>query len=307
VFAFEHTDRRHRGIANGLEVRARGVAGWHPSNQQLGEAEDDRKFIPQLMIAHGEPPLFLGSRRPALQDQSPVPPQGEVWENGRQPQLGASPLMPHVVLADDHALVREGVRRILEANGIPVAGEVGDGLRVLEAVERLQPDVLLLDLGLPGLHGLDILREVTRRAPSTRVLVLSADGRDDFVVRALRNGAAGYLLKGCQAEELVRAVTEVAAGGYHLSSSLSASLARAVGEEGGGTAAPAYESLTPREREVFHLMAEGLANAAIAERLFISGRTVETHRANIMRKLGLRTQTDVVLLALRRGILTIEG
>lgn len=215
--------------------------------------------------------------------------------------------MPQVVLADDHALLREGVRRILEASGIPVAGEVGDGLRVLEAVERLKPDVLLLDLGLPGLHGLDILREVTRRAPSTRVLVLSADGRDDFVVQALRNGAAGYLLKGCRAEELLQAVTEVAAGGYHLSASLSASLARAVGEEGGGTGAPAYESLTPREREVFHLMAEGLANAAIAERLFISGRTVETHRANIMRKLGLRTQTDVVLLALRRGILTIEG
>ena len=214
--------------------------------------------------------------------------------------------MPQVVLADDHALVREGVRRILEASGIQVAGEVGDGLRVLEAVERLQPDVLLLDLGMPGLHGLDILREVTRRAPSTRVLVLSADGRDDFVVQALRNGAAGYLLKGCRAEELVQAVTEVAAGGYHLSSSLSASLARAVGEESRGTA-PAYESLTPREREVFHLMAEGLANAAIAERLFISGRTVETHRANILRKLGLRTQTDVVLLALRRGILTIEG
>jgi DNA-binding NarL/FixJ family response regulator len=215
--------------------------------------------------------------------------------------------MPQVVLADDHALLREGVRRILEASGIPVAGEVGDGLRVLEAVERLKPDVLLLDLGLPGLHGLDILREVTRRAPSTRVLVLSADGRDDFVVQALRNGAAGYLLKGCRAEELLQAVTEVAAGGYHLSASLSASLARAVGEEGGGTGAPAYESLTPREREVFHLMAEGLANGAIAERLFISGRTVETHRANIMRKLGLRTQTDVVLLALRRGILTIEG
>jgi DNA-binding NarL/FixJ family response regulator len=215
--------------------------------------------------------------------------------------------MPQVVLADDHALLREGVRRILEASGIPVTGEVGDGLRVLEAVERLKPDVLLLDLGLPGLHGLDILREVTRRAPSTRVLVLSADGRDDFVVQALRNGAAGYLLKGCRAEELLQAVTEVAAGGYHLSSSLSASLARAVGDEGGGTGAPAYESLTPREREVFHLMAEGLTNAAMAERLFISGRTVETHRANIMRKLGLRTQTDVVLLALRRGILTIEG
>jgi DNA-binding NarL/FixJ family response regulator len=215
--------------------------------------------------------------------------------------------MPQVVLADDHALLREGVRRILEASGIPVTGEVGDGLRVLEAVERLKPDVLLLDLGLPGLHGLDILREVTRRAPSTRVLVLSADGRDDIVVQALRNGAAGYLLKGCRAEELLQAVTEVAAGGYHLSSSLSASLARAVGDEGGGTGAPAYESLTPREREVFHLMAEGLTNAAMAERLFISGRTVETHRANIMRKLGLRTQTDVVLLALRRGILTIEG
>jgi len=214
--------------------------------------------------------------------------------------------MTQVVLADDHALVREGVRRILEANGITVVAEVGDGLRVADVVDRERPNVLVLDLGLPGLHGLDILREVTRRSPSTRVLVLSADGRDEFVVGALRHGAAGYLLKGCHTEELVRAVAEVAAGGYHISESVTASLVRAVGDEPGAGLRQPYEELTTREREVFHLMAEGLANAALAERLFISARTVETHRANIMRKLGLRTQTDVVLFALRQGILTID-
>ncbi len=101
--------------------------------------------------------------------------------------------MAQVVIADDHVLFRDGIRRVLESRGVAVIGEVGDGLQVLDLVERVKPDVLLLDLALPGLHGLDILREVSRRAPQTRVLVVSGDGRNEFVVEALRNGAAGYL------------------------------------------------------------------------------------------------------------------
>lgn len=214
--------------------------------------------------------------------------------------------MTRVVLADDHALVRDGVRRILEAGGVSVVGEVEDGLRVVSVVEETRPDVLVLDLGLPGLHGLDVLREVRRRVASTRVLVLSADGRDAFVVEALRHGAAGYLLKGCRASEFVAAVAEVARGGFHVSASLSGSVVRGLEADPRVAAEDPYERLTPREREVFHLMAEGQSNGTIAERLFISARTVESHRANIMRKLDLRTQTDIVLCALRRGILTLE-
>jgi len=214
--------------------------------------------------------------------------------------------MASLVLADDHALVRMGLRRILEAQGHVVLDEVGDGLRVVQAVEANHPDVLLLDLGLPGLHGLDVLRAVKRRAPGTKVLVVSAYSRDEFVVTALRHGAAGYVLKGSHAEELLTGVEEVAAGGYFVSPQLAGSLAksRAMGAE---DAKPdEFESLTPRELQVFHLMAEGLTNWEIGPRLAVGDRTVETHRQHIMRKLALKTQTDVVLYALRRGILALD-
>lgn len=213
--------------------------------------------------------------------------------------------MATVVLADDHALVRVGLRRILEARNHVVLAEVGDGLQVVPVVEQTRPDVLLLDLGLPGLHGLDVLREVTRRVPVTKVLVVSAYNRDEFVVSALRQGAAGYVLKGAQAEDLLAAVDEVARGGYFVSAQLEGSLERSGAMPGGASPDP-YELLTPRERQVFHLMAEGLLNHQVAIHLYISTRTAEVHRYSIMRKLGLKTQTDVVLYALRRGILSLD-
>jgi two-component system, NarL family, response regulator NreC len=212
--------------------------------------------------------------------------------------------MSTVALADDHALVRAGLRRILEHGGNVVVGEAGDGLQVVPMVEKTRPQVLLLDLGLPGLHGLDVLREVTRRVPGTRVLVVSAFGRDDFVVNAFRNGAAGYLLKGAGPEELLTALEEVARGGYYVSTTVSRVLAKGLGDS--QLADDPYDDLTPRERQVFMLMAEGLTNSAVGKRLNISTRTAESHRQNIMRKLDLGTQTDVVLYALRRGILGFD-
>jgi len=209
--------------------------------------------------------------------------------------------MATVVLADDHALVRVGLRRVLESAGHQVLDEVSDGLGVVPTVERERPDVLLLDLGLPGLHGLDVLREVTRRVPSTKVLVVSAYNRDEFVSGALRTGAAGYVLKGAQADDLLAAVAEVARGAYYVSPQLSRA-----GAAGAETVEDPYEALSPRERQVFHLMAEGLLNHQVGVQLYISTRTAETHRASIMRKLGLKTQTDVVLYALRRGILSLD-
>lgn len=213
---------------------------------------------------------------------------------------------PHVatvVLADDHALVRAGIRRILETTGNVVVGEAGDGLEVIPIVEATRPEVLLLDLGMPGLHGLDVIREVRRRVPFTRVLVVSAHGRDDFVVRAFKNGASGYVLKGANTDELLEALREVARGGYYVSSEVSGVLARQVIGELPVAGPRPWDQMTPRERQVFTLMAEGQPNTVIARRLFISHRTAEIHRANIMKKLGLTTHTDVVLFALRTGIL----
>ncbi len=214
--------------------------------------------------------------------------------------------MSRIVIAEDHAIVRDGLRRILEAHGNSVVGEIDDGLRVLDAVKETKPDVLLLDLGLPGLHGLDVLREVTRHVPHTKVLVLSAEGRDDFVIGALKHGAAGYLLKSCSAKELVGAVATVAEGRHFVSSEVSDVLVRGLGD-GSSPPGDPYEGLTPREREVLHAMAEGLSNSEIGARLFISPRTVETHRANVLHQLGLTTQTEVVLYALQRGILKLPS
>jgi DNA-binding NarL/FixJ family response regulator len=167
----------------------------------------------------------------------------------------------------------------------------------------MRPDVLLLDMGLPGLHGLDVLREVRRRVPATKVLVVSAYNRDEFVSGALRTGASGYVLKGADADDLLGALAEITRGGYYVSPQLAGSLARTTGDD---AAADPYESLSPRERQVFHLMADGLLNHQVGVHLYISTRTAETHRASIMRKLGLKSQTDVVLYALRRGILSLD-
>ena len=212
--------------------------------------------------------------------------------------------MARIVIAEDHEVVRDGLRRILEAHGNEVVAETGEGLKVVDLVEAATPDVVLLDLGLPGLHGLDVLHQLAR-VRRVRVLVLSAEGRDDFVVRALQGGARGYLLKSCSAQELADAVSTVAAGGHYVTTELSNALVRSLVD--GSPAVDPYEALSDREREVFYAMAEGRSNALIGDRLFISERTVETHRARILKKLGLRTQTDIVLYALRRGVIRLDS
>jgi len=210
--------------------------------------------------------------------------------------------MATIVLADDHALLRAGLRRILEAHGHFVLGEVADGLQVMSVVRALRPEVLMLDLGLPGLHGLDALRDVRKREKSVRVLIVSAYNRDEFVVAALRMGAAGYLLKGADCDELLKAVGAVAGGGFYVSPQV----AGPAGRFATGLEPDPHQKLTKRQREVFRLMAEGLSRQQIGERLSISMRTVEDHRLRINRKLGLETQTDVVLYALRRGLLSLD-
>ena len=213
--------------------------------------------------------------------------------------------MARVVIAEDHEVVRDGLRRTLEAHGNEVIAETGEGLKVVDLVEASTPDVVLLDLGLPGLHGLDVLHQLAR-VRHVRVLVLSAEGRDYFVVRSLQGCARGYLLKSCSAQELADAVSTVAAGGYFVTTELSNALVRSL-VDGSPPAVDPYEALSDREREVFYSMAEGRSNALIGDRLFISERTVETHRARILKKLGLRTQTDIVLYALRRGVIRLDS
>ncbi|HET9940966.1 MAG TPA: response regulator [Candidatus Eisenbacteria bacterium] len=202
-----------------------------------------------------------------------------------------------VVLADDHRIMREALKVLLEGASFQVVGQAGDGLEAVNVVENAKPSVLLLDVAMPGLGGADVVKQVAKRTPRTRVLMLSMHANDAYVSGSMKNGAAGYVLKDASADELFHAIREVAEGRRYLSRPL---------EESGVAdrdLADAYETLTMREREVLHLAAEGLTSAQIADRLSISPRTAETHRANSLRKLNIRGQTELVRYAIGRGIL----
>lgn len=213
-----------------------------------------------------------------------------------------------LVLAEDHHVVRQGLRALLAAEpDLEVVGEAASGLEVGDLVERLKPDVLVVDFVMPGLNAPDIVQRAIRLSPRTRALVLSMHANPAYVVEAMQIGAAGYVLKGSSATELVRAIRAVASGERHLSPPLSEELVEAYARRALPTGLDLYRTLTEREREVLHLAAEGQTSVQIGARLNISPRTVEVHRANLMRKLGLRGQSDLVRFAVGRGILTLDG
>jgi DNA-binding NarL/FixJ family response regulator len=211
--------------------------------------------------------------------------------------------MNTVILADDHDVVRRGVRSILEtAAGFKVVAEVADGLGAVQAVEKLKPTLLFLDLSMPRLHGLEALRQVRAASPHTKVLVLSMHNDEPYVIEALRAGAMAYILKGSESTEIIHAAGEVLAGRRYLSAPLSERAITALSNQTPDQSDP-LNALTPREREVLSLAAEGLSTSEMAEKLFISPRTAETHRTNLMQKLGLQSQTDLVRFAIRRGLI----
>jgi len=208
-----------------------------------------------------------------------------------------------ILVADDHPIVRQGLRTLLEAEpDLAVVGEASDGLEAVRSAERLRPHVLVVDVLMPGLNGLEVAREVAR-GRGTRVVVLSMHDAPTYVERAFRYGATSYVLKDSSASEVVHAIRETACGRRYLSPVL-------VPPEPPGTRSTAvvdpYDLLTSRERAVFQLTAEGFTAAAIGERLFIGRRTVETHRVNLMQKLSLRTQSELIRYAVRRGLLPID-
>jgi two-component system, NarL family, response regulator NreC len=211
-----------------------------------------------------------------------------------------------LVLADDHPVVREGLRALLDSEpDFEVVGQADNGDDVPSLVGHLQPDVVVLDLMMGGRNGLDVTRELAERSPGTRVLILSMHESEAYVLEALRRGASGYALKQAEAAELGRAIREVAAGRRYLSPPLSERALEAYSRRAGGPADP-YDTLTDREREVLQLVAEGHTNAAVGAQLCISARTVETHRAHAMKKLGLRTPVELAIYAVRRGIVPQE-
>lgn len=213
-----------------------------------------------------------------------------------------------IVLADDHPVVRRGMKALLESEpGFSVVGEAGDGLEAVRLFERLQPDVMVLDLMMPGLGGIEVLRIVGRRAAHTRIVVLSMHSNNAFIAESLKNGATGYVLKGSTEKDLVLAVREAAAGRRYLSPPVSDIAIDAYIEQARAAPFDPHETLSAREREVLQLAAEGKTSPEIAERLHLSPRTVENHRANINRKLGLQNQSDLVRHALRHGLIALDA
>lgn len=207
-----------------------------------------------------------------------------------------------VMLTDDHALVRAGLRRLLESQpDLLVCGEEADGEAALRALPAAKPEVLVLDLTMPGLDGFEVLRRAKRAFPELKVLVLTMHANPEYVQRAITDGADGYLLKDSAVQDLVAAIDAVRSGRAYYSPQIQARLAEIL-RSGKETEPRPLDVLTEREREVLKLVAEGLATKEIADRLGISGRTVETHRANLMRKLDLHSVARLTQFAIREGL-----
>jgi two-component system response regulator NreC len=211
-----------------------------------------------------------------------------------------------ILLGDDHALLRSGLKKILqERDSWEVVGEAGDGRSAVQQALDLQPQVAILDIGMPLLNGIEATRQIMRRLPETKVLILSMHANEAYIVQALSAGAKGYLLKDSADTELVRAVESVASGRSYFSPAVSKVLlddyVRRLAEKG---IVDRYDSLSEREREVFQLIAEGHSNKEIATLLSVSPATVETHRAHIFEKLDVHNTAELVLYAVRRGVIS---
>ncbi len=204
-----------------------------------------------------------------------------------------------VLLADDHALIRQGLKALLEKQGLQVVSEAPDGQEAVRSATKTQPDVAILDISMPVLNGVDAARELTKSSPKTKVILLTQHDEDQYVTAALRAGVKGYVLKSQAAEDLIHAVREVCRGSVYLSPNIS------------GTIVDAYLSkkyispdpLSTRERQVLQLVGEGKSTKEIAAQLGISAKTAESHRMRLMRKLNIHETASLVRYAIRRGLI----
>jgi len=212
-----------------------------------------------------------------------------------------------VLLVDDHALVRAGIRALLETlPRVEVVGETGDGLAAVRLATELAPDVILLDITLPGLNGLEVAARVARLSPGTRVLMLSMHASPEYAARAFAAGAAGYLNKDSAFDELAAALDAIGAGRRYLCRAIDPAQV-ALFEQQVANGGSGIDRLTPRQRQILQLVAEGLGTREIAERLFVSVKTVETHRAQIMQRLEIHDVAGLVRFAIRHGLLPPEA
>ncbi|HSW19270.1 MAG TPA: response regulator transcription factor [Ramlibacter sp.] len=209
--------------------------------------------------------------------------------------------MIRIVMADDHAIVREGLKRIVASEpDFQVVGEAGDGHEVMRLAREADFDLLVLDLSMPGRSGMELIRAVKAEKPRVRILVLSMHQESQYAVRAIKSGASGYLTKDSAPAELAQALRKIAAGGAYVSAEVAQQLA--LGAMPGAEAAAPHEALSSREFEVFQLLAAGVSVTDIAGRLSLSVKTVSTHKANLMHKLGVQNASELVRYAIRHGV-----
>jgi DNA-binding NarL/FixJ family response regulator len=208
-----------------------------------------------------------------------------------------------VLIADDHTMVRESLVSVLQAAGdVQVVAQAADGIEAVELAMQTRPDVVVADLSMPRLNGLEVVRRLREALPQTRVLVLTMHGEDEYVLQAVRAGASGYLVKDSAASELLSALRSLHAGRGHFGPQAAQALAEQFHRPERPLDDP-YGRLTEREREVFHLIAEGMTTKDIAQRLGISAKTAENHRGRVLDKLGVRNTAELVRYALRKGLI----
>ena len=209
--------------------------------------------------------------------------------------------MIRIVIADDHAIVREGLKRIVATvDDLLVVGEAADGTQVMQQVRGSDFDVLVLDLSMPGRSGMELIKLVRCEKPKLRILVLSMHEELQYAVRAIKSGASGYLTKESAPLQLIQVLRKIAAGGAFISTDVAEQLA--LGSMLGGGSMVVHETLTDREFEVFRLIAVGMSVTEIAGRLNLSAKTISTHKANLMQKMNLQNQTELIRYAIRHGV-----
>jgi len=214
--------------------------------------------------------------------------------------------MTTIILADDHHLVRKALKVLLQAQpDFEIIAEAADGMEAIDLVEKKEPDILLLDLALPRVHGLDVIRRISKNK-RTKVLVVSMHSADAYVIEAMKSGASGYVIKQSSPADLIKAVRHVCSGKIYLSPALPTReiLASLRAKTKGAQKSNGNVEMTHREKIVLQLAAEGNNNTQIAKLLYLSPRTVESHRASFMRKLNLRSQTEIVRYAIRKNIIS---
>jgi len=212
-----------------------------------------------------------------------------------------------VLIADDHSLVRAGIRMLLEDQAdIEVVGEAGGGCEVVEQAAQLQPDVVLMDIAMNDLSGLEATAQITERLPQTRVLALTMHDREEYFFAMLQAGALGYVLKESQPDELVAAIRAVHRGEAYLSPSVTKAVVTDYLAQRAGSNQSRYSLLTPREKEILRLVADGKTTREISELLYLSEKTVEKHRASIMHTLGLQSLSQLIKYAIRKGLIEVD-